>query len=123
VVFIVFLEAPHNVLTSLQLSAECGQNRSLKHLANVCVLSGVCVDGSFTFLFVLFLFCLCSVYVLFLFVFVSLVWTRPRGPRRTYFNGNCIGWYPLQTRKGVKYQQRFAICGCMNTLHTCQNFV
>ena len=45
---------------SLQLSAKCGQNRTLKHLANVYVLSDVCVcclcvDSGFTIVSVLFL--------------------------------------------------------------------
>ena len=65
----IFLGAPHDVLTSLQLSAECGQNNTvtsrkcLRFVVCVCVC--MCVDSSFSFVFVLFLFCLCFVSVCF----------------------------------------------------------
>jgi len=40
--FFIFLEAPLvDVFIYLRLSAECGQEGTLKHLENVCVLSGV----------------------------------------------------------------------------------
>jgi len=45
-------------ITSLQLSADCGQDRTLKRLENACFLSDVCVcvcvDSSFNFISVLF---------------------------------------------------------------------
>jgi hypothetical protein len=81
-----FLEAPHNVFTSLKVPNECGQNETkLKHLENICVLSDVCGQQSHLCfcsvcsVHVLFLFCfwlcscfVCSVSVLFLFCFCSV---------------------------------------------------
>jgi len=47
--FFIFLEVPHDVLTSLQPSADCGQDKTLRRLENVCVLSDVC-ERYFNFL-------------------------------------------------------------------------
>lgn len=79
--FFIFLEAPHDIFTSLQLSAECVQDRKLKHLENVCVLSDVHIWTAVSLL----------VLLCFRFVFVSLVWTHPK---------NMYGWISWT----VKYQ-------------------
>jgi hypothetical protein len=68
--FFIHLEGPHYVLASMQLTTGCGQDRALKHLENVRVLSDVCVDSSFTFVSVLFLFCFVS--DMFLSLFLSV---------------------------------------------------
>ena len=72
--FFIFLEARHDVFTSLHLSTDCEQDKTPKRLENVCVLSDICVCGhkfQFCFRFVSFFFMCC-----FCFVFVCLVWTR-----------------------------------------------
>jgi len=72
VVFFTFLEVPHKVFTSLLLSTDSGQDKTLTHVKNVCILSCVCVwgGGDNCFNFVSFLFCFCL-------VFVSSLRTRP----------------------------------------------
>jgi len=71
IISFIYLEAPHDVFTSLQLSTDCEQVET--HLENVCVLSEVCVCVcvyKWTLVSLLCPFCFC-------FVFVSLMWTRP----------------------------------------------
>jgi len=48
-IFLISLVAPHNVLTSLKLYAECGQNKTLKQLEHIFDLSDVFVESSLTF--------------------------------------------------------------------------
>ena len=43
----IFLEAPHDIFTSLQLSTECVQDRTLKHLDKMSVFCQMCVCGQF----------------------------------------------------------------------------
>ena len=85
--FFIFLEVSHGILTFLQLSTERVQDRKLKYLENVCVLSDVCgvvCVCVWTVVSLLVLFCFC-------FVFVSLLWTHPK---------NAYGWIS----RAVKYR-------------------
>jgi hypothetical protein len=62
-IFFIHIEGSQDVLTSLQLTIGCVQDRALKHLENVCVLSDVCVCV-WTVVSLLFLFCFRSVFFL-----------------------------------------------------------
>lgn len=56
---LTFLDGPHKVFTSLQLSTDRGQDKTLTHVKNVCIWLSVyvyvCVDIYFTFVSFLFL--------------------------------------------------------------------
>jgi hypothetical protein len=58
---LMLLDAPDDVFISPQLSTVFGQDKTLKHPVNDCVLSDlcVCVDSNFTSVSVLFMFCFC----------------------------------------------------------------
>ena len=69
---LMLLDAPDDLFNSPQLSIVFGQDKTLKHPVNDCVLSDLCV---WIVASLLFLFCLC-----FVSVSVSFVWTRLKTP-------------------------------------------
>ena len=89
-----FLWSPHYVFTSLPLSADCGQDKTLEHAENVYVLSDVWAVVSFLFLFC---FCQCS---------VDLAQTLAQSCR-------CCQWSPFAGRSYPSWRKAslYTLCG------------